>query len=59
MEIHNKRGVWFVIEPGREKRIFDSEEKALAYVNGEDLVVDADLDDDLDYDIDDDEYYEK
>ena len=59
MKIHSKRGVWFVTEPDHPVKRFDSEEKALAYVNGEDPVVDAELDDDLDYDIEEDEYYEE
>tara|TARA_B100000470_G_scaffold26849_1_gene17610 strand:- start:1582 stop:1740 length:159 start_codon:yes stop_codon:yes gene_type:complete len=45
MEIHNKRGVWYVINPPAPKKQFDSEEEALAYVKGEDPVEPDDDDD--------------
>jgi hypothetical protein len=35
MKIHSKRGVWYVTEPDHPVRRFDSEEAAMAYVNGE------------------------
>jgi|TARA_B110000263_G_C15147884_1_gene436425 hypothetical protein len=52
MEIHSKRGVWYVTEPDHPIKRFDSEEAALAYVKGEDPVMDADIDDE-------DEYYDE
>ena len=50
MKIHSKRGVWCVTEPEHPVKRFDSEEAAIAYVNGEDPVMDADIDDDEYYD---------
>ena len=38
MEIHKKRGIWYVTDPPDPVRRFDSEEAALAYVKGEDPV---------------------
>lgn len=51
MEIHQKRGIWFVTAPGREKRIFDTEAAAIAYTKG---FVENEPDDE-----DDDEYYDE
>ena len=45
MKIHSKRGIWYVTEPDHPVRRFDSEEKALAYVKGEDPVEPDDDDD--------------
>ena len=34
-KIHSKRGVWYVTRPGHAVQRFESEEDAMAYVNGE------------------------
>jgi len=51
MEIHSKRGVWYVTEPGHPVKRFDSEEKAIAYVGGH-AVEEPDHDDEDDWDDD-------
>ena len=38
MDIKEKRGIWYVINPPAPKKTFDSKEAALAYVKGEDPV---------------------
>ena len=32
MEIHQKRGLWFVLNPPQPKKTFESEKEALAYI---------------------------
>lgn len=53
MQIYKKRGVWYVTEPDMPVKRFDSEEAALAYVNG--VQQPDDLDSILDEDWEDDE----
>ena len=38
MEIKEKRGVWYVINPPEPKKAFKSEKDAKAYVKGDDPV---------------------
>ena len=45
VKIHSKRGVWYVTAPPDPVKRFDSEEAALAYINGEDPVEPDDDDD--------------
>ena len=48
-KIHSKRGVWYVTHPPHPVKAFDSEEAAIAYVQGHALV-EPDDDDDWDDD---------
>ena len=45
MEIHKKRGVWYVTDPPDPVKRFDSEDAAVAYVRGEQFVEPDDDDD--------------
>ena len=38
MEIKEKRGLWFVLNPPQPKKEFDSEEAAIAYVRGQQFI---------------------
>jgi len=51
-KIHEKRGIWYVTQPGMTVRQFESESEAIAYVGGHtepddlDSILDEDWDDD-------------
>ena len=45
MEISSKRGIWYVTQPDMPVKRFDSEAKALAYINGEPDLNDIDDED--------------
>ena len=37
-KIHSKRGVWYVTRPGHDVQRFESEEDAMAFVEGKDHI---------------------